>query len=325
MDKITNINLEELNDFKNHPFKVEMNREMSELVESIDKDGVIVPLLARPNPYGKGYELISGHRRKKACEELGICIVPVIIRNLDDNQAVIAMIDSNLQRENIKPSEKAFAYKMKLEAMSRQGFRTDLTSCQHGTKLTDKYEIKIYALESQVDETGKWSISSRENEGIRSDKLLAQQVGESQRQIHRYIRLTYLIPQILDMVDEQKIAFTVAVELSYLKENEQYELYVAMDLEQCTPSFAQAHRMKIRSQSNELDMDMIYQILEEEKPNQKEKIKIPAETLNKYFPKDFTVAQKVELIGRLVEEWYCEQKMGLSDFDERKDKITKIR
>lgn len=280
MDEIKLLNLNQLHDFANRPFKVEENTELCELMRSIETEGVLVPLLARPNPNGEGYELISGHRRKAACAWAGVTDVPVVVRDLDDNQAVITMVDSNLQREHIKPSEKAYAYKMKLEAMNRQGQRTDITSAQ--------VEPKSGLLE-------------------RSNELLAKQVGESVAQIKRYVRLTNLIPKILDMVDDGKIAFTIAVELSYLKEEEQYELHAVMDLEQCTPSLSQANRMKRMSQSGELDMDMMYEVLGEEKPNQREQIKINADSLSKYFPPDFTPKQKVELIEQLVKDWHEQQ------------------
>lgn len=280
MDEIKLLNLNQLHDFANHPFKVEENTELCELMRSIETEGVLVPLLARPNPNGEGYELISVHRRKAACAWAGVTDVPVVVRDLDDNQAVITMVDSNLQREHIKPSEKAYAYKMKLEAMNRQGQRTDITSAQ--------VEPKSGLLE-------------------RSNELLAKQVGESVAQIKRYVRLTNLIPKILDMVDDGKIAFTIAVELSYLKEEEQYELHAVMDLEQCTPSLSQANRMKRMSQSGELDMDMMYEVLGEEKPNQREQIKINADSLSKYFPPDFTPKQKVELIEQLVKDWHEQQ------------------
>ena len=280
MDEIKLLNLNQLHDFANHPFKVEENTELCELMRSIETEGVLVPLLARPNPNGEGYELISGHRRKAACAWAGVTDVPVVVRDLDDNQAVITMVDSNLQREHIKPSEKAYAYKMKLEAMNRQGQRTDITSAQ--------VEPKSGLLE-------------------RSNELLAKQVGESVAQIKRYVRLTNLIPKILDMVDDGKIAFTIAVELSYLKEEEQYELHAVMDLEQCTPSLSQANRMKRMSQSGDLDMDMMYEVLGEEKPNQREQIKINADSLSKYFPPDFTPKQKVELIEQLVKDWHEQQ------------------
>jgi len=309
VDEIKNLRLNQLVNFKDHPFKVETNTELFELMQSIEKDGVLVPLLARPNPNGEGYELISGHRRKAACEWAGVTEVPVIIRDLDNCQAVIAMVDSNLQRENIKPSEKAFAYRMKLEAMKQQGKRTDLTSDQVGPMLENP-TVEVTRLKALYDDDGNWLIGTDEDKkGFRSNEQLAKQIGESVNQIKRYIRLTYLIPKILDMVDEGKIAFTIAVELSYLKEEEQYELHAVMDLEQCTPSLSQANRLKRMSQKGELDMDEMYNILGEEKPNQREQIKIQSEKLNKYFPADFTEHQKVELIENLVRDWHAAQSL----------------
>ena len=309
------MSLNQLADFKNHPFKVEMNTELFELMQSIEKEGVLVPLLARPNPAGQGYELIAGHRRKAASKWAGVDKVPVMVLELDDNQAVIAMVDSNLQRENIKPSEKAFAYRMKLEAMKQQGKRTDLTSCQVGKK-TENSTVELAEVETYMAENGEWGIRNLENQGksgkIDSNKELAKQVGESQRQINRYIRLTYLIPKILDMVDEGKIAFTVAVELSYLNEEEQYELHAVMDMEQSTPSLSQANRLKRMSQSGKLDMDAIYLVMEEEKPNQREQIRIRSDRLNPYFPVDYTDKQKIELIESLVKEWHQEQMQSKS-------------
>lgn len=309
----------ELQDFEGHPFKVEKDMALFELMQSIEKEGVIVPALARPKA-GGGYELIAGHRRKAACKWAGIDVMPVVIRDLDDNQAVIAMVDSNLQREHLKPSEKAFAYKMKLEAMKRQGARTDLTFCQVGEKLTSdqvgtKLEnptLQTHSLTSGHDADGRWMLlqdKSVEDAIIRSNQALAMHTGESQRQISRYIRLTNLIPKLLDMVDEGKIAFTIAVELSYLTEEQQYELYEVMDMEQCTPSLSQANRMKRMSQSGELDMDGMFLILEQEKPNQREQIKLRADTLAKYFPEDYTPKQKTDLIERLVKEWYEKQEL----------------
>ena len=291
MEEIKSIRISELKDFKNHPFHVQQDMEMCALMKSIEDEGVIVPLLVRPNPDGEGYEVIAGHRRKAAALWAGLTEVPAVIRELDDNQAkvpviirymleedaIISMVDANLQRERISPSEKAFAYKMKLEAMNRQGRKADITSAQVGPKPE------------------------------RSNELLAKQVGESVAQIKRYIRLTYLIPKILQMVDEEKIAFTIAVELSYLTEEEQYELHAVMDMEQCTPSLSQANRMKRISQSGGLDMDAMYVILEEEKPNQREQIKIRADKLSQYFPSDYTPKQKVELIEKLVKEWHDHQ------------------
>lgn len=307
-DRIINVGLNELVDFKEHPFKVEVNTELYELMESIEKDGVLVPLLARTNPNGKGYELISGHRRKMACEWAGLTEVPVIVRELDDCQAIIAMVDSNLQRENIKPSEKAFAYKMKLDAMKRQGNRNDLTFSQVEKKLSnDNPTLQVSEITCGDNEKGEWRITNtgRVISEYANDKL-AKQVGESRAQVSRYIRLTNLIPKILDMVDEGRIAFTVAVEISYLNEEEQYELYTVMDMEQCTPSLSQANRLKRLSQNGKLDMDEIYNILEEEKPNQREQIKITSNKLNKYFPSDYSEKQKVELIEKLVKQWHKE-------------------
>ena len=293
METIRNVDVNRLHDFKNHPFKVEMNTELCELMRSIEKEGVLVSLLVRTNPYGDGYEVISGHRRKEAAIWAGETKVPVVVRELDDDQAVVAMVDSNLHRENLKPSEKAFAYKMKLDAMKHQGKHLDSgTLAQVGPKFTDG---------SPLNEKGNNTST------INSNELLARQVGESVAQIKRYIRLTNLIPKILDMVDEGKIAFMIAVELSYLSEDEQYELHAVMDLEQSTPSLSQANRMKRISQSGKLDIDEIYSMLEEEKPNQREQIKIRASTLEEYFPDDFSPKQKVELIEQLVKEWHEKQ------------------
>ncbi len=298
-----NVKISELHDFKGHPFKVEQDIQLFELMRSIEDKGVLVPLIVRSNPYGDGYEIIAGHRRKAACTWAGIDEVPVIVRELDDADAVIAMIDSNLQRERIKPSEKAYAYKMKLEAMKSQGKRNDLTSSQLETKLK-KAEIT----------EGKYI--------LRADERLAKEVGESRNQIARYIRLTNLIPKILDMVDAGRIAFTIGVELSYLTEEEQYELHAVMDLEQCTPSLSQANKMKRMSQAGTLDMDEMCSILEQEKPNQREQIKIRADTLADYFPKDFTPRQKVELIESLVKEWHEKQMVQAKTSVQQKLKKT---
>lgn len=230
METIKNVSISELHSFRNHPFKVETNTELCELMRSIEKEGVLVPLLVRTNPYGEGYEVISGHRRKEAALWAGETEVPVVIRELDDDQAVVAMVDSNLHRENLKPSEKAFAYRMKLEAMKHQGKKI----------LAD--DITLAQVEPRSAKKNPGGLVSG---AMRSNELLAKQAGESVTQIKRYIRLTNLIPKILDMVDDGKIAFTVAVELSYLKEEEQYELHAIMDLEQCTPSLSQACRLKV--------------------------------------------------------------------------------
>ena len=297
------VKISDLHDFKGHPFKVEQDIQLFELMRSIEEKGVLVPLIVRSNPYGDGYEIIAGHRRKAACSWAGIEEVPVIIRELDDADAVIAMIDSNLQREHIKPSEKAYAYKMKLEAMKSQGKRNDLLTSQLGTKL-----VKDETLEGKKI--------------LRADERLAKEVGESRNQIARYIRLTNLIPKILDMVDAGRIAFTIGVELSYLTEEEQYELHAVMDLEQCTPSLSQANKMKRMSQAGTLDMDVMYSILEQEKPNQREQIKIRADTLADYFPKDFTPRQKVELIESLVKEWHEKQMVQAKTSVQQKLKKT---
>ena len=251
LERVQNIPLNELHPFKDHPFKVQNNEEMERMIESIRKVGAITPALARPLPDG-GYELISGHRRLAACQVLGIETMPVIIREMSDDEAVIAMVDANLQRETILPSEKAFAYKMKLEAIKHQG----VASAQVGQKLL-------------------------------SVEIVADDAGESRNQIKRYIRLTYLIPELLSMVDENKIAFNPAVEISYLEQSEQRVLLDAMELNDCTPSHAQSIRLKKLSQDGVLDDQMIYAVMSEEKPNQQEHIKFKREDLKKYFPADF--------------------------------------
>ena len=255
LERVQNIPLSELHPFKDHPFKVQNNEEMKRMIESIRKVGVITPALARPLPDG-GYELIAGHRRLAACQVLGIETMPVIIREMSDDEAVIAMVDANLQRETILPSEKAFAYKMKLEAIKHQG----VASAQVGQKLL-------------------------------SVEIVADDAGESRNQIKRYIRLTYLIPELLSMVDENKIAFNPAVEISYLEQSEQRVLLDAMELNDCTPSHAQSIRLKKLSQDGVLDDQMIYAVMSEEKPNQQEQIKFKREDLKKYFPAGYTDEQ----------------------------------
>lgn len=302
------MSISELHDFKGHPFKVERNPELFELRQSIEKEGILIPLLIRKNPNGDGYEIIAGHRRKEAAIWAGITELPVIIRELDDDQATIAMVDSNLQREKILPSEKAFAYKMKLEAMKQQGRRNDLTSGQVEPKLENE-TLEIYPLESEIDENGRVIIKQKSGKkGIRSNELLARQVGESVNQIKRYIRLTHLIPKILDMVDEEKLALTSAVEISFLTEEEQYELHAVMEIEQSIPNLSQANRLKRMSQQNLLDMDSIYEIMEEVKPNQREQVKIPLDRVGKYFPADYTPLQQIELIEKLLREWAKQNK-----------------
>lgn len=255
LERVKNIPLNELHPFKNHPFKILNNEEMERMIESIRKVGTITPALARPLPDG-GYELISGHRRLAACQVLGIETMPVIVREMSDDEAVIAMVDANLQRETILPSEKAFAYKMKLEAIKHQG----VTSRQVGEKLLSVTQV-------------------------------SKDSDDSERQIQRYIRLTYLIPELLSMVDDNKIAFNPAVEISYLDRDEQLTLLDAINMNDCTPSHAQSIRLKKMSQDGLLTADAIYAILSEEKPNQKEQIKLPRDELRKYFPQNYSDEQ----------------------------------
>lgn len=262
-ERIQDIPIAEIDDFPNHPFHVDIDDAMREMAESVKRFGVLSPAVARQKENGR-YELISGHRRKKACELAGIDKMPVIVRNMDRDEAIIFMVDSNLQRERLLPSEKAFSYKMKLDAMKRQGARTDLTSVPMAQKLTSR-------------------------------ELLAEKSGESQDQVRRYIRLTELTPDLLKMVDEGKIAFRPAVELSYLSKEEQVSLLVTMESEVCTPSLAQAIKIKKFSQEGRLNEDVMLSILSEEKPNQKEVYKLPKERLDKYFPKG-TPPEKIEEI-----------------------------
>lgn len=255
LERVKNIPLDELHPFKNHPFKILNNEEMERMMESIRKVGTITPALARPLPDG-GYELISGHRRLAACQVLGIETMPVIVREMSDDEAVIAMVDANLQRETILPSEKAFAYKMKLEAIKHQG----VTSRQVGEKLLSVTQV-------------------------------SKDSDDSERQIQRYIRLTYLIPELLSMVDDNKIAFNPAVEISFLDREEQLTLLDAINMNDCTPSHAQSIRLKKMSQDGLLTADAIYAVLSEEKPNQKEQIKLPRDELRKYFPQNYSDEQ----------------------------------
>lgn len=262
-EKVQEIPIDQIEDFPNHPFKIKEDEAMSEMAESIKEYGVLVPALVRQKANGN-YEMVAGHRRKCASRLAGMKEIPCIVRNLTDDEATIIMVDSNLQREKILPSEKAYAYRMKLEAMKRQGKRTDLTSVPVAQKLKR---------------------TSREK--------LGDQVGESQDQVRRYIRLTELIEPLLDLVDENKIAFRPAVELSYLSKDEQEKLLDAMQYEDCTPSLAQATKIKQFSQENKLSEAVILSILQEEKPNQVEKIKIPKDRISKFFPKG-TPEKKIE-------------------------------
>ena len=256
--------------FPDNPFHVAEDETLSELAESIKEFGIVTPIITRPKEDGNGYEVIAGQRRVRASELAGINTVPAFVLPLDRDRAIITLVDSNLQRENILPSERAFGYKMKSEAMKRQGFRTDLTSSQVVTKL-------------------------------RTDDKVAQGFGVGRMTVQRFIRLTELIPPILQMVDEGKIALTPAVELSFLKKDEQENLFATMESEEATPSLSQAQRMKSLSQSGRLDMDMIFSIMTEEKGNQKETLKINTSKLKKYFPKDTTPKQMEETIIRLLE------------------------
>ena len=264
LERDINLSPAEISDFPNHPFKVRMDEEMQQMAESVKEHGVLVPALVREKPDG-GYEMVAGHRRKRAAEMAELPEIPCIVRNLTDDEAIIVMVDSNLQREKILPSEKAFAYKMRLDAMKRQGQRTDLTSSPLATKFSKK----------------------------RSDQELAELVGEGKDNIRRYIRLTYLLPEMLDMVDDGKIALRPAVELSYLAEKEQHFLLDTMFSEDCTPSHAQAIKMRKFSQEGKLNPDVILSIMQEEKPNQKEQIKIPKERISRYFAPG-TPVQKIE-------------------------------
>ena len=274
LEKIQEIPLSELHPFKNHPFKVKDDEAMLETADSIKQYGVLVPAIARPDPEG-GYELVAGHRRHRASELAEKETMPVIIRDLDDDAATIIMVDSNLQRESLLPSERAFAYKMKLEAMRHQGERMDLTSAQVGRKLAGK--------------------ESRE--------ILAEQVGQSRNQISRYIRLAELIPELLDMLDERKIALNPAYELSFLKKEEQIQLLDAMDSEQATPSLSQAQRLKKFSQEGRLSIDVMRAIMGEEKKSDLDKVTFTSDTLRKYFPKSYTPARMQETIIKLLEQW----------------------
>ena len=267
LERVKEIPLNELHPFRDHPFKIQNDEEMKRLMESIQKFGTLTPALARPLPEG-GYELISGHRRLAACQVLGIETMPVIIREMTDDEAVIAMVDANLQREHILPSEKAFAYRMKLDAIKHQG----VTSAQLGQKLL-------------------------------SVEKVAKDAGESRNQVKRYIRLTYLIPELLSMVDDGKIAFTPAVEISYLDKSEQRVLLDAMEQNACTPSHAQSIRLKKLSQEGALNRDTIFEILAEQKPNQQEQYKFKREEIRKYFPKNYTDKQVYDTVLKLLEQW----------------------
>lgn len=268
-EQIQHLPLSKLATFENHPFRVAQDEDFQKLVESVKENGVLIPAIARPR--GDGYELIAGHRRKLAAAIAGLDTIPVLVRNLSNEQAVIAMVDSNVQRENILPSEKAFAYKMKLDAIKRQGKRTDLTSRQVGEK---------------------WSIS-----------LVSKDSNESERQIQRYIRLTELIPQLLQMVDEKRIAFNPAVELSYLPEEQQVLLLSAMEAEQATPSLSQAQKLKALSNDGTLDEAAILSVMQEQKANQKEQVRIPYDKVKAIIRKDLNPKEMEEFILKAVADY----------------------
>ena len=270
----TEMPLSDLHPFEGHPFKVLDDELMEQTVESIEQIGVVSPLIVRPDPEG-GYEILSGHRRLHAAQLAGLKTVPVIVKEMDDDAAIIFMVDSNLQRENILPSERAFSYKMKLEAMNHQGQRVDLTCSQLGNKL----------------------------DGKKSSEVMADELGTSKNQIFRYIRLTNLIPEILDMVDEKKIAFNPAVELSYLKPSEQKEFLEAMDYAQASPSLSQAQRLKKLSQEGGCTLDAMCEVMNEIKKDELDHVTIKNEVLRKYFPKSYTPKQMQDTIIRLLEKW----------------------
>ena len=274
-EQVQQIPVSELFPFKNHPFKVLDDDSMTRTVESISQFGVLAPLIARPRPEG-GYEIISGHRRKHAAELANLDTVPVIVRNMEDDAATILMVDSNLQREHILPSERAFAYKMKLEAIKNQGARSDLTSSQIGTKL-------------------------------RADEKVAQDSGESRNQIQRFIRLTNLIPELLDMVDEKKISFNPAVELSYLDESQQRDFLEAMNDTQNAPSLSQAQRLKKLAQEGHFSYDVAFAVMGEEKKDELDKVVIKNDTLRKYFPRSYTPKQMEDTIIKLLDQWQRKQ------------------
>ena len=274
-EQVQQIPIGELFPFKNHPFKVLDDESMQRTVESVEQYGVLSPLIARPRPEG-GYEIISGHRRQHAAQLAGLDALPVIVRQMDDDAAVLLMVDSNLQRENILPSERAFAYKMKLEALKNQGARSDLTSGQIGPKL-------------------------------RSDEQVALDAGESRKQVQRFIRLTNLVPELLDMVDEKKIAFNPAVELSYLDESQQRDFLEAMEDTQNAPSLSQAQQLKKIAQQGEFSYEKAFDVMGQEKKSEKDTVTIKNETLRKYFPRSYTPKQMEEKIIQLLDAWQKKQ------------------
>ena len=277
-EQVQQIPIGELFPFKNHPFKVLDDESMQRTVESVEQYGVLSPLIARPRPEG-GYEIISGHRRQHAAQLAGLDTLPVIVRNMDDDAAVLLMVDSNLQRENILPSERAFAYKMKLEALKNQGARSDLTCGQFGHKLI----------------------------GAKARDIVADESGDNARNVQRFIRLTNLIPELLDMVDEKKIAFNPAVELSYLDEAQQRDFLEAMNDTQNSPSLSQAQRLKKLAQEGHFSYDVAFAVMGEEKKDELDKVVIKNDTLRKYFPRSYTPKQMEDTIIKLLEQWQRKQ------------------
>ena len=277
-EQVQQIPIGELFPFKNHPFKVLDDESMQRTVESVEQYGVLSPLIARPRPEG-GYEIISGHRRQHAAQLAGLDTLPVIVRNMDDDAAVLLMVDSNLQRENILPSERAFAYKMKLEAIKNQGARSDLTCGQIGHKLN----------------------------GAKARDIVADESGDNARNVQRFIRLTNLVPELLDMVDEKKIAFNPAVELSYLDESQQRDFLEAMNDTQNAPSLSQAQRLKKLAQEGHFSYDVAFAVMGEEKKDELDKVVIKNDTLRKYFPRSYTPKQMEDTIIKLLEQWQRKQ------------------
>ena len=277
-EQVQQIPIEELFPFKKHPFKVLDDESMQRTVESVEQYGVLSPLIARPRPEG-GYEIISGHRRQHAAQLAGLDALPVIVRNMDDDAAVLLMVDSNLQRENILPSERAFAYKMKLEALKNQGARSDLTCGQIGHKLN----------------------------GAKARDIVADESGDNARNVQRFIRLTNLVPELLDMVDEKKIAFNPAVELSYLDEAQQRDFLEAMEDTQNAPSLSQAQRLKKLAQEGHFSYDVAFAVMGEEKKDELDKVVIKNDTLRKYFPRSYTPKQMEDTIIKLLEQWQRKQ------------------
>ena len=278
-EQVQQIPIDALHPFTNHPFKVLDDEAMTRTVESIAQYGVLAPLIARPRPDGDGYEIISGHRRQYAAKLAGLDTLPVIVRNMDDNAAVLLMVDSNLQREHILPSERAFAYKMKLEALKNQGARSDLTCVQIGHKLN----------------------------GAKARDIVADESGDNARNVQRFIRLTSLIPELLDMVDEKKIAFNPAVELSYLDTNQQRDFLEAMNDTQNAPSLSQAQRLKKLAQEGHFSYDVAFAVMGEEKKDELDKVVIKNDTLRKYFPRSYTPKQMEDTIIKLLEQWQRKQ------------------